>query len=175
MSIKGPTEAPAVVRTKGWRTSSHTNEKPCFSGTRTHRRIPWTRTDGSRRCSVRHTSVCKPRRDSPGTNPKSRRSLFPRVPHPENHHMLSPTSDRSTWRRPKRFRAGVIAGETKATNRRRIRAADGHLCVHTIGSFGLFVLGHSFHVPQPKPARMRTGKTGAFVSRHVAAQQESSK
>ena len=22
-----------------------------------------------------------------------------------------------------------------------------HLCVHTIGSFGLFGLGHSFHVP----------------------------
>jgi len=52
--------------------------------------------------------------------------------------------------------------------------ADGHLCVHTIGSFGLFVLGHSFHVPQPKTTRMRTGKTGALVSMNAAAQRESS-
>ena len=112
-------------------------------------------------------------RQDPDTNPQSRRSLFPRVPHPEKHHMLSPANDRSTRRRLERFRARVIAGETKATNRRRIRAADRHLCVHTVGSFGLLVLGHSFHVPQPKSARMRTGKTGAFVSMNAAASWKS--
>jgi len=170
MSIKGPAEARVVEGKKGWRTSSHAHGKPCFSGTSTCQRIPRTRTDGSRRCSVRPTSVCTPTRDSPGTNPQSRRSLFPRVPHPEKHHMLSPANNRSIRRRPERLCAGVIAGETKATNRRRIRASDGHLCVHTIGSFGLLVLGHSFHVPQPKSARMHTGKTGAFISRHAAAQ-----
>ena len=175
MSIKGPAEARAVVRMKGWRTSSHANEKPCFSGKRTRRWIPRTRTDGSRRCSVRQTSVCTPTRDSPGTNPKSRRSLFPCVPHPKKHHMLSAANDRSTRRRPQRFRTGVIAWDMKATNRQRIRVADRHLCVHTIGLFGLFVLGHSFYVPQPKSARMRTGKTGTFVSRHAAAEGESSR
>jgi len=58
--------------------------------------------------------------------------------------------------------AVIIAEENETTNRRWILAADGHLCVHTIGSSGLFGLGHSFHVPQPEVARMRTGKTGAF-------------
>jgi len=53
--------------------------------------------------------------------------------------------------------------EDEPTNRRRTLAANGHLCVHTIGSFGLLGLGHSFHVPQPKADRMRTGKTGTFV------------
>ena len=41
-----------------------------------------------------------------------------------------------------------MAVEDEPTNRWRILAADGHLCVHTIGSFGLLGLGHSFHVPQ---------------------------
>jgi len=35
---------------------------------------------------------------------------------------------------------------------------NGHLCVHTNGSFGLLGLGHSFHVPQPGIARMCTVK-----------------
>ena len=48
--------------------------------------------------------------------------------------------------------------EDEPTDRRRILTADGHLCVHTIGSFGLLGLGHSFHVPQPKVDRMRTEK-----------------
>jgi len=53
--------------------------------------------------------------------------------------------------------------EDEPTDRRRILTADGHLCVHTIGSFGLLGLGHSFHVPQLKVDRMRTEKTGTFV------------
>jgi len=89
--------------------------------------------------------------------------------------MLAPTDNQSISRQHERICAGVIAVETKATNRRQIRTADGHLCVHTIGSFGLLVLGHSFHVPQLKSARMRTGKTGIFISRHAAAQRESSR
>jgi len=48
-------------------------------------------------------------------------------------------------------------------NRRQTLAAHGYLCVHTIGSFGLLGLGHSFHVPQPEVDRMRTGKTGTLV------------
>jgi len=83
-------------------------------------------------------------------------------------------NDRSSQRWPERLRAGVIARENETTNRRRILTADGHLCVHTIGSFGLFGLGHSFHVPQPEVDRMRTGKTGAFVSMNAAARWESS-
>jgi len=61
--------------------------------------------------------------------------------------------------------------EDEPTNRWRILAADGHLCVHTIGSFGLLGLGHSFHVPQPKIDRMRTGKTGSFVFIDTAARR----
>jgi len=62
--------------------------------------------------------------------------------------------------------------EDETTNRRRILTADGHLCVHTIGSFGLLGLGHSLHVPQPKVDRMRTEQTGAFVLMNTAARQE---
>jgi len=82
--------------------------------------------------------------------------------------------ERPTYLETERSRAGVIAGENETTNRRRILAADGRLCVHTIGSSGLFGLSPSFHVPQPRTDRMRTGKTGAFVSRNAAAQQRSS-
>jgi len=62
--------------------------------------------------------------------------------------------------------------EDGPTNRRRTLAANGHLCVHTIGSFGLLGLGHSFHVPQPKADRMRTGKTGTLVFTNTAARRE---
>jgi len=72
--------------------------------------------------------------------------------------MLPSTSARLSQRRTNKLRAGVIAVEDEPTNRRQILAADGHLCVHTIGSFGLPGLGYSFHVPQPKIDRMRTGK-----------------
>ena len=68
----------------------------------------------------------------------------------------SSVSERSSQRRTEQLRTGVITGENEITNRRRILAADGHLCVHTIGSSGLFVLGHSFHVPQPKIDRICT-------------------
>jgi len=51
---------------------------------------------------------------------------------------------------------------------------DRHLSVHTIGSFGLLDLGHSFHVPQVKVDRMRTGKTDAFVFTNTAARRETS-
>jgi len=53
--------------------------------------------------------------------------------------------------------------ENETSNRRQTLAANGHLCVHTIGPSGLFGLGHSFQVSQPGAARMLTGKTGAFV------------
>ena len=68
----------------------------------------------------------------------------------------------------------IMAAEDKPTNRRRILAANGHLCVHTIGSFGLLGLGHSFHVPQPKVDRMRTEKTGTLVFTNTAARRETS-
>jgi len=87
--------------------------------------------------------------------------------------MLPSTSARLSQRRTK-LRARVIAVEVEPTNRRRILAADGHLCVHTIGSFSLLGLGHSLHVPQPKIDRMRTGKTGAFIFMNTAARQETS-
>jgi len=76
--------------------------------------------------------------------------------------MLPSANDRPIPGQINKLRAGVIAVEDEPTNRRRILATDGHLCVHTIGSFGLLGLGHSFHVPQPKIDRMRTGKPGAF-------------
>jgi len=60
------------------------------------------------------------------------------------------------------------------TSRRRTLATNGHLCVHTIGSFGLLGLGHSFHVPQPKVDRMRTGKTDTLVFTNTAAREETS-
>ena len=56
--------------------------------------------------------------------------------------------------------------ENETPNRQRILTADKHLCVHTIGSSGLFGLGNSFHVSQPEVDRMHTGKIGAFVSRN---------
>jgi len=108
----------------------------------------------------------------PGTNPESRRSLVPRVPDPEKRHILSSTSARLSQRRTNQLRTGVMAVEDEPTNRRRILAVDGHLCVHTIGSFGLLGLGHTFHVPQPKIDRMRTGKTGASVFMDTAARRE---
>jgi len=134
------------------------------SGTTTCRRIHRTQSDKSRRHSVRHTSVCTPtrgRETHPSTNPESRRSLVPHVPSPEKRHMLFATNNRSSRRQRERLHAGVTAEENGTTNRRRILAADGHLCVHTIGSSGLFGLGHAFHLPQPKVDRMRTGKTGS--------------
>jgi len=66
---------------------------------------------------------------------------------------------------------GLMTVEDGPTNRRRTLAANGHLCVHTIGSFGLLGLGHSFHVPQPKVDRMRTGKTGTSVFTNTAARR----
>jgi len=64
--------------------------------------------------------------------------------------------------------------EDRPTSRRRTLAANGHLCVHTIGLFGLLGLGHSFHVPQPKVNRMRTEKTGTLVFTNMAARRETS-
>ena len=49
-------------------------------------------------------------------------------------------------------------------DRRRILATNGHLCVHTIGSFGLLGLGHSFHVPKPGITRLRTVKPAPLSS-----------
>jgi len=68
--------------------------------------------------------------------------------------------------------ARITTVEDGLTNRRRTLATNGHLCVHTIGSFGLLGLGHSFHVPQPKVNRMRTGKTGTLVFSNTAAWEE---
>jgi len=70
--------------------------------------------------------------------------------------------------------AQITTVEDELTNRRRTLATNGHLCVHTIGSFGLLGLGHSFHVPQPKVDRMRTGKTGTLVFANTAARRETS-
>jgi len=64
--------------------------------------------------------------------------------------------------------------EDGPTNRRRTLAANGHLCVYTIGLFGLLGLGHSFHVPRPKVDRVRTGKTGMLVFTNTAAWRETS-
>jgi len=64
--------------------------------------------------------------------------------------------------------------EDGPTNRRQTLAANGHLCVHTIGSFGLLGLGPSFHVPQPEVDRMRTGKTGTLEFTNTAARRETS-
>jgi len=64
--------------------------------------------------------------------------------------------------------------EDGPTSRRRTLAANGHLCVHTIGSFGLLGLGHSFHVPQPKVDRMRTEKTGTLIFTNTAARRGTS-
>ena len=86
--------------------------------------------------------------------------------------MLPSMSARLGQRRTNKLRDGVMAMEDEPTNRRRTLAADGHLCVHTIGLFGLLGFGHSFHVPQPKVDRMRTGKTGAFVFRDTAARRD---
>jgi len=41
----------------------------------------------------------------------------------------------------------LMTVEDGPTSRRRTLATNGHLSVHTIGSFGLLGLGHSFHVP----------------------------
>jgi len=68
----------------------------------------------------------------------------------------------------------LMTVEDGPTNRRRIPAANGHLCVHTIGSFGLLGLGHSFHVPQPKVDGMRTGKTGTLAFTNTAAREKTS-
>jgi len=68
--------------------------------------------------------------------------------------------------------AQITTVEDELTNRRWTLATNGHLCVHTIGSFGLLGLGHSFYVTQPKVDRMRTGKTGTLVFTNTAAQRE---
>ena len=68
-----------------------------------------------------------------------------------------------------------MTAEDGPTSRRWTLAANGHLCVHTIGPFGLLGLGHSFHVPQPKVDRMRTGKkTGTLVFTNTATRRETS-
>jgi len=64
--------------------------------------------------------------------------------------------------------------EDGPTSRRWTLTANGHLCVHTIGSFSLLGLGYSFHVPQPKVDRMRTEKTGTLVFTNTAARRETS-
>ena len=69
---------------------------------------------------------------------------------------------------------GLMTVEDEPTNRQRTLAANGHLCVHTIGSFGLLGLGHSVHVSQPKADRMRTGKTATFVFTNTAARRGAS-
>jgi len=56
------------------------------------------------------------------------------------------------------LRAGVIAVEDATTNRRQTLTTDGHLCVHTIGPFGLLGLGHSFHVPRRRSTGSALGK-----------------
>jgi len=83
-------------------------------------------------------------------------------------HPRVPDSAKNNERTP----CGLMTVEDGLTNRWRTLAANGHLCVHTIGSFGLLGLGHSFHVPQPKVDRMHTGKTGTLVFTNTAAREE---
>jgi len=66
----------------------------------------------------------------------------------------------------------ITAVEDELTSRQRTLATHRHLCVHTIGPFGLLGLGHSFHVPQPRVDRMRTGKTGTLVFTNTAVGEE---
>jgi len=161
---------------------SHSNEeKTRFSGTEAPARrtiIGYVGLDRTGAVGARYGTPLyvhlRGQEGRPGTNPESRRSLVPRVPDPEKCHILPSTSARLSLRRTNELRAGVIAVEDEPTNRRRILAADGHLCVHTINSFGLLGLGHSFHVPQPKVDRICTGKTGAFGFIDTAARRETS-
>jgi len=181
MSIEGPDEARVVVGMKGLEEFiSHERRKDPLLGPRspaigTRRRIHRTRWDESHRRSVWHTSVCTPTRGGGRTRARtlSREDHSFHVSQARKNVICSLSADdQSSQRRTERLHAGVIATEDETTNRRGILAADGHLCVHTIGSFGLLGLGHSFHVPQPKIDRMHTGKTGAFVFTNAATRNE---
>ena len=133
-------------------------------------RLRRTRLDESRRHSVRHTSVCTPTRArrAPGHEPRVEKVTRSTCPRPGKA-SYAPVRECPTQPNNKRTPRGLITVEDEPTNRRRTLAANGHLCVHTIGSFGLLGLGHSFQVPQPKAVRMRTGKTGTFVFTNTAA------
>ena len=86
----------------------------------------------------------------------------------------APVREYPTQPNDERTPCRLMTAEDGPTSRRRTLAADGHLCVHTIGSFGLLGLGHSFHVPQPKVDRMRTEETGTLVLTNTAARRETS-
>jgi len=161
---------------------SHSNEeKTRFSGTEAPARrtiVGYVGLDRTEAVGARYGTPLyvhlQGQEGRPGMNPESRRSLVPRVPDPEKRYMLPSTSARLSQRRTNKLHAGVMAVEDEPTNRRQVLAVDGHLCVYTTGSFGLLGLGHSFHVPQLKIDRMRTGKTGAFVLMDTAARRETS-
>jgi len=192
MSIEGPLEARAVVGMKGLEDFiSHTKKDPLpghqlkkdpllghrLPQTKTHRRIRRTRCDESRSRSVRHTSVCTPTKGGKRaqTRTLSREGHSFHVSQARKNVICSSsTNDRSSQRRPRGLHAGVIPGENETTNRWQIRAVEGHLCVHTIGSSSLFRLGHSFHVPCRRSTGCALGKMVLSSPRNTAARQESS-
>jgi len=158
----------ATKRTRFSGTKAPARQKPVV-------RLRRTRSDESRRRSVRHTSVCTPTRArrEPGHEPrveKVTRSTFPK-PGKASH---APVREYPTQPNDERTPCGLTTAEDGPTSRRQTLAANGHLCVHTIGSFRLLGLGHSFHVPQPKVDRMRTEKTGTLVFTNTAARRETS-
>jgi len=132
-----------------------------------------SRSDESRRRSVRNTSVCTPprARRAPGHEPRVAKVTRSTCPRPGKA-SYAPVHECPTQRDDERTPRGLTTVEDGPTNRRRTLAANGHLCVHTIGSFGLLGLGHSFHVPQPEVDRMCTGKTGMLVFTNTAARRE---
>jgi len=173
------------MRLSGWVRRKQAR-KPCnpktrFSGTealtrqKTRRRLRRTRSDESRRRSVRYTSVCTPTRArrAPGHEPRVEKVTRSMCPKP-GQASYAPVRECPTQPNDERTLHGLMTVEDGPTNRRRTLAANGHLCVHTIGSFGLLGLGHSFHVPQPKVDGMRTGKTGTPVFTNTAARRETS-
>jgi len=154
-------------------------EPGCAEGLPTSRRLAGprrfrTRSDESRRRSVRHTSACTPTgeaRRSPGHEPWAVKVTRSTCPKSKKSHMLSSANNRSlrmTARTTPRW--GSCRGRQVPPDRRQILATNGHLCVHTIGSFSLLGLGHSFHVPQPGITRMRTEKPAPLSPKHAAAQ-----
>jgi len=94
-------------------------------------------------------------------------------PKSKKRHMLSSTNNRSLRTTARTtLRWGNCLGRQGPPDRWRILATNGHLCVHTNGSFGLLGLGHSFHMPQPGIARMRTVKPAPLSPNHAAAQRD---
>jgi len=129
-------------------------------------RIRRSRSDGSRRRSVRNTSVCTPprARRAPGHEPRVGKVTRSTCPRPGKA-SYAPVHECPTQPDDERTPPGLTTVEDELTNRRRTLATNGHLCVHTIGSFGLLGLGHSFHVPRRRSTGCALGKLVRSSSR----------